>query len=313
MDMEQFEEYGRWRSSKTLQITKEGKHELEFPQEFPLNVDCYHFLLDHHLTPNYHDYLEITYVYEGSGLFQSGSEKYPLSKGDLLVVGNSELHWFETGTSEPLNMVAIFFLPELIYKPVYPSGDFDFIRFFYDRSHDFSNFIPAAEVAETGIPELIQEIYSRNLHKHKHYRLYIKNLLRRILLVLLEYYEARVNGPLIETDKKIKNIDRLRDVFSLIETSYQDKITLEEAANTVNMSTHYFCKFFKKVTGLTFTEYILRVRIDKAKELLLKNRLSITQIAYEVGFESSSYFHKVFRKLTQLNPKQYMEKVVQKN
>ena len=77
------------------------------------------------------------------------------------------------------------------------------------------------------------------------------------------------------------------------------------------MSPHYFCKFFKRVTGLTFTEYILRVRIDKAKELLLKNRLSITQIAYEVGFESSSYFHKVFRKLTHLNPKQYLEKVVQ--
>ena len=128
--MDEFNEYGRWRSSKTLQITKEGRHEVEFSKEFPLHVDCYHFFLDHHLTPNYHDYLEITYIYEGTGIFQTGNRKYELHAGDLLVMGNSELHWFETGSSEPLHMAAVFFMPELIYKPTYPSGDFDYIRFF---------------------------------------------------------------------------------------------------------------------------------------------------------------------------------------
>ena len=309
--MDEFNEYGRWRSSKTLQITKEGRHEVEFSKEFPLHVDCYHFFLDHHLTPNYHDYLEITYIYEGTGIFQTGNRKYELHAGDLLVMGNSELHWFETGSSEPLHMAAVFFMPELIYKPTYPSGDFDYIRFFYDQNHDFRNYIPREDVGKTEIPGLLQDIYYRNLHKKKHYQLHVKNLLKRILLTLLEYYEDHIEGSLVEADKKIKNIDRLRDVFALIETSYFNKITLEQAAETVCMSPHYFCKFFKRVTGLTFTEYILRVRIDKAKELLLKNRLSITQIAYEVGFESSSYFHKVFRKLTHLNPKQYLEKVVQ--
>ena len=73
------------------------------------------------------------------------------------------------------------------------------------------------------------------------------------------------------------------------------------------MSPNYFCRFFKKVTGLTFTQYLLNIRIDKAKELILKNNMPITDIAFTVGFENLGYFYRSFKKYTKHSPKEYRE------
>jgi AraC-like DNA-binding protein len=64
------------------------------------------------------------------------------------------------------------------------------------------------------------------------------------------------------------------------------------------VSTFYFCKMFKKATGLTFTEYLGRVRVEKAKTLLLNPHLRISEIAYDVGFQSLTHFNRVFREIT---------------
>ena len=83
----------------------------------------------------------------------------------------------------------------------------------------------------------------------------------------------------------------------------QDRdVSLQEVAKAVNTSTFYFCKLFKKATGLTFTDYLSRVRIEKAKNLLLNPNLRVSEIAYEVGFQSLTHFNRVFRKLTGQSP-----------
>jgi AraC-like DNA-binding protein len=70
----------------------------------------------------------------------------------------------------------------------------------------------------------------------------------------------------------------------------------------MHVSTFYFCKLFKKATGLTFTEYLGRVRIEKAKALLLNPHLRISEIAYDVGFQSLTHFNRVFRQVTGRSP-----------
>ena len=77
-----------------------------------------------------------------------------------------------------------------------------------------------------------------------------------------------------------------------------DPIDLNNVAKAMHVSTFYFCKTFKKATGLTFTEYLGRVRIEKAKTLLLNLHLRISEIAYEVGFQSLTHFNRVFRQIT---------------
>lgn len=88
----------------------------------------------------------------------------------------------------------------------------------------------------------------------------------------------------------------------------QDRdVRLQEVAKAVNTSTFYFCKLFKKATGLTFTDYLSRVRIEKAKNLLLNPNLRISEIAYEVGFQSLTHFNRMFRRLAGQSPTAYRE------
>ena len=84
-----------------------------------------------------------------------------------------------------------------------------------------------------------------------------------------------------------------------------EKLSLNSVAKAVNMSAFYFCKTFKRVTGINFTDYLSRVRIEKAKNLLLNPNLRVSEIAFEVGFQSLTHFNRVFKKLLGQSPTDY--------
>jgi AraC-like DNA-binding protein len=88
-----------------------------------------------------------------------------------------------------------------------------------------------------------------------------------------------------------------------------DELTLQEVSKRVNMSTFYFCKMFKKSTGMTFTAYLSLVRIGKAKNLLLNPNLRVSEIAFEVGFQSLTHFNRIFRKIVGQSPSEYRAKL----
>jgi AraC-like DNA-binding protein len=90
-----------------------------------------------------------------------------------------------------------------------------------------------------------------------------------------------------------------------IEENQAEDISLGQVAKAVNSSTFHFCKMFKKTTGLNFTDYVSRVRIEKAKNLLLNPNLRVSEIAYEVGFQSLTHFNRVFKKITGQSPTEY--------
>jgi AraC-like DNA-binding protein/ligand-binding sensor protein len=84
-----------------------------------------------------------------------------------------------------------------------------------------------------------------------------------------------------------------------------EALSLGQVAKAVNMSSYYFCKTFKKVVGINFTDYVARVRIEKSKNLLLNPNLRISEIAFEVGFQSLTHFNRVFKKLLGQSPTEY--------
>jgi AraC-like DNA-binding protein/ligand-binding sensor protein len=90
---------------------------------------------------------------------------------------------------------------------------------------------------------------------------------------------------------------------------YADPIGLNEIARAMHVSTFYFCKMFKKSTSLTFTDYLGRVRVEKAKNLLLNPHLRVSEIAYTVGFQSLTHFNRIFRKITGEAPTAFREKL----
>ena len=88
-----------------------------------------------------------------------------------------------------------------------------------------------------------------------------------------------------------------------------DDLSLGGVARAVNMSSFYFCKMFKKATGVNFTDFLSRVRIEKAKNLLLNPNLRISEIAYEVGFQSLTHFNRMFKRILGLSPTEYREQL----
>lgn len=90
-----------------------------------------------------------------------------------------------------------------------------------------------------------------------------------------------------------------------IQEHQTDDLSLGDVARAVNTSTFYFCKMFKKYTGLNFTNYLSRLRIEKAKNLLLNPNLRVSEIAYEVGFQSLTHFNRVFKKIIGQSPTEY--------
>jgi AraC-like DNA-binding protein/ligand-binding sensor protein len=89
-----------------------------------------------------------------------------------------------------------------------------------------------------------------------------------------------------------------------------ESLRLGQVAKAVNSSPFYFCKLFKKATGLNFTDYVSRIRVERAKNLLLNPNLRVSEIAFEVGFQSLTHFNRVFKNTVGQSPTRYREQLL---
>ncbi len=90
-----------------------------------------------------------------------------------------------------------------------------------------------------------------------------------------------------------------------IQEHYREELSLLVVSRSVNTSLFYFCKQFRKATGLSFTEFVTRTRIEKAKNLLLNPNLRVSEIAYDIGFHSLTHFNRAFKKILHQSPSEY--------
>ena len=96
---------------------------------------------------------------------------------------------------------------------------------------------------------------------------------------------------------------------AFIDEHQSEDLTLGEVARSVNMSAFYFCKLFRHATGLTFTDYLAKIRVEKVKRLLLEPGRRISEAAYAAGFQSLSQFNRVFRKVAGEPPTAYRARI----
>jgi len=94
-----------------------------------------------------------------------------------------------------------------------------------------------------------------------------------------------------------------------IEEHHADDLSLGQVAAAVHTSTFYFCKLFKRSTGINFTEFVSRLRTEKAKNLLLNPNLRVSEIAYAVGFQSLTHFNRIFKRVVGQSPTEYREQL----
>ncbi len=125
----------------------------------------------------------------------------------------------------------------------------------------------------------------------------------RLLEIFADELSQVVEEMVIQEDEK--EPPRIKKAKRYIHDHLDDDLSLDDVATSVNWSAYYFSRMFKKATGLNFVDYVARVRIDQAKKLLLNPHLNVSEIAYEVGFQSITHFNRVFRKLTGTSPTDY--------
>ncbi|WP_449538959.1 response regulator transcription factor [Ferdinandcohnia sp. Marseille-Q9671] len=127
--------------------------------------------------------------------------------------------------------------------------------------------------------------------------------------------QKQVRAGMIEkvVDEKIVNVttnmdstkDTIREAISYIDQHLKDELTMKDVASHVHLNSSYFSVLFKEQTNVTFSEYVTRRRIQRAKELLLSTKLPINEIAEEVGYKTSKYFIKIFKENEGMTPSTY--------
>ena len=130
----------------------------------------------------------------------------------------------------------------------------------------------------------------------------ILNILN-ILATSTEINVLNAEGFSMETE--VKDNDRINVVFNHVKTNFKEDISLEEIADLVSMTVPSFCRYFKKITNKTFTQFVNEYRLVHASKLLAEQPMSITQVCYDSGFNNFSHFNKSFKAFTGQNPSEY--------
>ena len=129
----------------------------------------------------------------------------------------------------------------------------------------------------------------------------------RLLTVFAQHLSSLSNQLMVTAEPVESPMISRAKVF--ITEHQNEEVSLRQVASAVNTSAFYFCKMFKQATGLTFTDYLARTRIEKVKNLLLNPHKRISEVAYETGFQSLSQFNRVFRRVTGQSPTVWRSKL----
>lgn len=141
---------------------------------------------------------------------------------------------------------------------------------------------------------------------------FISSLLKINDIGELEYIFVSKIRTLIEalnSERHAQMNSLILEAITYIKLNYKQNITLDDVAKEINMSYHYFSKFFKESTGKKFSDYVMDIRMEEAKRLLADPENSIKDICYAIGYNDPNYFSKIFRKVTGKAPTEFRQKL----
>ena len=269
------------------EIKQHGTHEFPFElynvtQEHPRYIMVRHW----------HSAIEIIHVVSGTLTVYLDERTYEAKPGDIFLANSGVIHG-----ATPHEC----FYQCMAFEPA-------FLR---SENEDCNRFLDGLLAQEFALPEVIidedmrsiilQLINTMNTEKNG-FRFYAIGLCAHLFAIAIEkelYARAYVE------DKNKQNIYRLKGALKFVRENFKNDITLEDIARESGLSTKYFCSFFRKMTGIPPVKFLMTYRIEHAARELVGSDNSITQIAYECGFNDLSYFIKTFKEMKGVTPKQY--------
>ena len=241
------------------------------------------------------DMLEICYLETGTQYYQVGDRNYLLKGGDILITPPNTIH----GTSSfPEEKGSLFWM---IIKV--PKTSFKILNL---NSHESKNLVDrllslnsAHFKGSIEMKKVLSDIFSiYNKKDDPLTKITISNSILSFILLVIKFGEKNSSNTIS---------DDIQYCCQYIQDNVFQNIYISKLAQLVNLSESRFKHKFKDEVGTPPNEYILKTKINKAKELIAKQKASVTNIAYDLGFSTPSYFSTVFKKYQGVTPTKYMD------
>lgn len=242
---------------------------------------------------HYHPEYELIYVEAVTGIRHVGQHISSYMENDLVLIGSNVPHLnFDYGIKTEYRQIVVQWKQNFLGDAFQETPEFARIQQLFERAYLGLSFHGNTK---TVVAEKLKHMQALGRFEQ--------------LLCLLEIFQClATTQEVVELNEKDTSIklflnDKIRmgAIYSYIHAKYNEKPDVNEVAASVHLSTAAFCRYFKKQTNMTFTDFVNQYRITQAKTLLLKD-ISVSEACYEVGFESLSYFNKLFKKLVGENP-----------
>ncbi len=265
----------------------------DFPLEF------YHISPSHpryNMAYHWHMECELIRIIKGSLSLMIDNQHIIATEGDIIYIHDGALHG-----GDPKNCIyeCIVFDMSYLFGDVKPAHGK--IQKFRNNALLIQNYFPDAHPR---IHEIIYSLFDCVRMKAAGFELTALGHLYRFYGYVIEhnYYSKAASIA----DKNSTRVLQLKNALTLIETQYQTNISLTELAMAANMNAKYFCRFFQEMTGRTPIDYLNHYRIEIACFQLATSSDSITDIAFNCGFNDLSYFIKTFKKYKGITPKKFL-------
>jgi len=215
---------------------------------------------------------------------------------DLVLIGSYIPHLnFDYGLKTPYEKIVIHMRSDFLEKESMSTPEFHNIKELLKLSQ---HGIAFGEKTKNLIERQLFELPS---HSKFEQFLNLLNILNQLMEA--EDKELLHHSP-VKNQYTHKDHMRLKTIYQFIDSNYQEKMSIREIAGLVRLSDASFCRYFKKMTKLTFTTFVNHYRIEQAKKLLLLDK-NVTETCYLCGFESLSYFNRIFKKVIGKNPQAF--------
>ncbi|WP_248928678.1 AraC family transcriptional regulator [Paenibacillus hamazuiensis] len=252
---------------------------------------------------HYHKEIEFLAINEGFLTVNSKDELVTLAPGDVILLGSSQLH--RTKKADPADLHYIVLQFDM--AQYFDQSTMPYMSCFSELHYPLSelNYIFRENTAvRQEAFRIISEILEETQSKAKGYEIAISALIKRMLLLLLRNDRKGIIQPAPDTE-----LIRLQPALDFIEQHLAEKIHIDDVSSMLNLSYHYFIKYFKKVMGMSFVDYVNYKRIKKAERLLLTRDVSIAEVGESVGIPNMAQFYKMFKRCNQCSPKEFKLKM----
>lgn len=274
---------------------------LRVPGDILVKMSTVHLDAGSAMPPHSHHTLELSMVISGEGEYRVGEAAYPVRIGDIVLFNNIELHRMRNTGTEPLTNMALEFEPRFIWSDPLYSFDKAFLTMFFTRGKHFSHKLNAANPMFASIQQHFLEIRQEFVDQLPRYEVLIKAKLLTILANMLRYYDMtrEDDGP------TVRHQQEMEQMLSYIAAHYAEPLSTKALADRLYLHPAYFSRLFHAVNGLSPMEYIVRVRIVAATQMLKTTDTDVLEIAQACGFNSPSHFYTTFKRITGKSPAQY--------